>query len=357
MSERGEFVQFVGREGANLSALARRYGISRKTGYKWLRRVQAQGPEGLLDRSRRPHRSPTRTPEDVEALVCALRAEHPAWGGRKLHHVLRRERAAGVPAPSTITGILDRNGWLAPERHRQRAWQRFEEAWPNALWQMDFKGHFPTGRGRCHPFTVLDDHSRFNICLTACADERAETVRSELSRAFQRFGLPERMLMDNGAPWGSEAAHPHTKLTAWLIRHGVTVLHGRPYHPQTQGKEERFHRTLALEVLARRASWPSPPPCSRPSTPGALSTTCAGPTRRWTMHHPPRATSRARDRFPRGCRPSSTLRATRCGRSSKRAASPFAAASGWLVGRLSESRWPCGLVETACGRCTIAIRE
>ena len=257
VSERGEFVEFAGREAVNLSALARQYGISRKTGYKWLRRVRAHGLEGLRDRSRRPYLSPTRTPEDVEALVCALRAQHPAWGGRKLHHALRHEGVPRVPAPSTITGILDRHGLLSPEGRRPHAWQRFEEARPNALWQMDFKGHFPTDHGRCHPFTVLDDHSRFNICLTACPDERAETVRGELRGAFQRFGLPERMLMDNGAPWGSEAAHPHTKLTAWLIRHGVTVVHGRPYHPQTQGKEERFHRTLALEVLATRPYWPS----------------------------------------------------------------------------------------------------
>jgi transposase InsO family protein len=256
VSERSEFVTFASREGTVISALCRQYGVSRKTGYKWLHRLRGEGWEGLRDRSRRPHRSPRRTPAGVEALVCTLRTEHPAWGGRKLHHALRGDGVPHPPAASTITGILDRTGLLAAERRRQRAWQRFEEASPNGLWQMDFKGHFATGAGRCHPLTVLDDHSRFNLALVACPNERAETVQQHLTGAFQRYGLPLRMLMDNGSPWGSDATHPHTHLTAWLIRLGITVLHGRPYHPQTQGKEERFHRTLAAEVLARQPSWP-----------------------------------------------------------------------------------------------------
>jgi len=257
MSERNEFVAFASRENTSVSALCRRFGVSRKTGYKWLRRVQEQGWQGLVDRSRRPHRSPARTASEVEALVCELRSEHPAWGGRKLHHVLRREGTAQPPAPSTITDILRRHNLLSPERRTQRDWQRFEEPRPNALWQMDFKGYFPTSQGRCHALTALDDHSRFNVCLAACPDQRAETVQAQLTHACQRYGLPERLLMDNGSPWGSDAAHPHTRLTAWLIRLGVTVVHGRPYHPQTQGKEERFHRTLGVEVLARQTSWQS----------------------------------------------------------------------------------------------------
>jgi len=257
MSERSEFLNFVRRRGLTMSALCHRYGVSRKTGYKWLRRARESGPEGLADRSRRPHHSPARTPPAVEAVICSLRTEQPAWGGRKLHHLLQHEGFAYPPAPSTITGILRRNGLLTPGRRTQRDWQRFEEPYPNGLWQMDFKGHFAMSAGRCHPLTVLDDHSRFNLCLAACPNERAETVQDHLTGVMQRYGLPERLLMDNGSPWGSDAAHQHTWLTAWLIRLGVTVLHGRPYHPQTQGKEERFHRTLGLEVLARRPTWQS----------------------------------------------------------------------------------------------------
>src|SRR3989304_4179394 len=114
MSERSEFVSFATREGVNLSALCRQYGISRKTGYKWLRRLREQGCEGVIDRSRRPHRSPARTPAEVETLVCDLRSQHPVWGGRKLHHLLRRDGLARPPAPSTITHILNRNGLLSP---------------------------------------------------------------------------------------------------------------------------------------------------------------------------------------------------------------------------------------------------
>jgi len=255
MSERSEFVTRATEEDANLSALCRNFGISRKTGYKWLRRYRDAGPAGLADRSQRPWASPRRTTGELEARVCTLRKQHPAWGGRKLHHVLRREGVGTPPSPSTITGILSRNGLLDPERRLVRDLQRFEAPEPNALWQMDFKGPVHTEKQRCHPLTVLDDHSRFNVCLAACTNQRAETVQGQLIRTFEQVGLPERMLMDNGSPWGSDQAHPHTKLTAWLIRQGITVLHGRPFHPQTQGKEERFHRTLTAEVLSQRSSW------------------------------------------------------------------------------------------------------
>ena len=150
-----------------------------------------------------------------------------------------------------MTGILRRAGLLdGAAAPGQRPLQRFERAAPNELWQMDFKGHFPLlSRSRCHPLTVLDDHSRFSLVLKACADERGETVRSVLTSAFRRYGLPAAMLMDNGAPWGSDHDHPFTAFSLWLIRLGIRVAHGRAYHPQTQGKDERFHRTLKFEVL------------------------------------------------------------------------------------------------------------
>ncbi len=257
VSERTEFVTFSSQDELTMSALCRRFGISRKTGYKWLRRAREAGLASLGDRSRRPLHSPLRTEREVEAIICALRGEHPAWGGRKLHHLLRNDGFPGPPAPSTITGILRRNGLLTPERRVPRDWQRFEEPTPNGLWQMDFKGPFATAEGRCHALTVLDDHSRFNLCLTACSNQQGQTVQGHLTSVMQRYGLPNRLLMDNGSPWGSDAIHQHTGFTAWLIRLGVTVSHGRPYHPQTQGKEERFHRTLDVELLRRRAPWQS----------------------------------------------------------------------------------------------------
>jgi transposase InsO family protein len=252
VSLREEFVQLAMQTGSNKRELCRRFGIAPKTGYKWLARFAAQGAGGLQDRSRRPRRSPARTDAEVERRVLELRRESlNSWGGRKLAHLLQRQGGPAL-APSTVTGILRRAGLLGAQgAAASPRWQRFEHQAPNELWQMDFKGNFPMFQPplRCHPLTVLDDHSRFSLVLKACADERAETVRSLLTEAFRRYGLPAAMLMDNGPPWGSAGAQLCTAFSLWLIRLGIRVTHGRPYHPQTQGKDERFHRTLKFEVL------------------------------------------------------------------------------------------------------------
>ena len=196
--------------------------------------------------------------------VVALRREQPTWGGRKLRRRLQDLHHPGVPAASTCTAILRRAHLLAADGPKPTAWQRFERAQPNELWQMDFKGHFPTQAGpRCHPLTVLDDHSRFNVVLAACPDQTGTTVRASLTAAFGCYGLPEALLCDNGAPWGcAEPVCPYTTLTVWLLRLGVRVRHGRPYHPQTQGKEERFHRTLGSDLLDLH-SWSDLAHCAR----------------------------------------------------------------------------------------------
>lgn len=253
MSLREEFVVLASRETVNVRELCRRYNVSPQTGYKWLRRYRADPLARLVDASRRPHRSPARTTPAMEEVVLRVRTAHPAWGGRKIHARLVHLGHEGVPSPSTITAILHRHGLIDPAESAKRPhWQRFEHAVPNALWQMDFKGHFALERGRCHPLTILDDHSRFAVGLEACGDERGLTVRERLTGIFRRYGLPERIVVDNGAPWGSDAAHPHTPLTVWLMRQGIHITHGRPYHPQTQGKDERFHRTLHAELLQGR---------------------------------------------------------------------------------------------------------
>lgn len=252
MSSRQEFVQLAGQSGANLAQLCRRFGISRKTGHKLLKRYRAEGLIGLQDRSRRPHRSPTRTAAAVEQRVVQLR-QRMHWGGRKLRRRLLDLGFSAVPAASTISDIVRRHGLLeSSETDKHRAWQRFEHAEPNQLWQMDFKGHFATAHGRCHPLTVLDDHSRFCVSLSACANERASTVQHRLTASFRRYGLPERLLMDNGSPWGSAGQNTMTVFTVWLIRLGIRPCHGRPYHPQSQGKDERFHRSLQAELLRHR---------------------------------------------------------------------------------------------------------
>jgi len=177
-----------------------------------------------------------------------LRVQHPAWGARKL---ARRLEVLGhaMPAVSTVHAVLRRHGLIAPAASQAaQPWQRFEHPAPNDLWQMDFKGHVPMSRGRCHPLTVLDDHSRYALVLQACGEETRETVIGHLTTAFRRYGVPLRMTMDNGAPWGTDGAH-YTRLDLWLMRQGIRVGHSRPFHPQTQGKDERFHRTLKVEVL------------------------------------------------------------------------------------------------------------
>ncbi len=254
MEVREEFCRLALAEGSNRRELCRRWKISSATAYKWLDRYRAEGVSGLADRSRRPLRSPLRTSEDVEGRVLGVRFEHPAWGGRKIRRVLQNEGVDAVPSASTITEILRRHGRLdGPGTGEVRHWQRFEHAEPNDLWQMDFKGHFAMREGRCHPLTVLDDHSRYSLELGACGNERGETVRRRLEALFERYGLPRRILADNGSPWGTAGSEQqHTVLTVWLLDLGVGIVHGRAYHPQTQGKEERFHRTLMAEVVNGR---------------------------------------------------------------------------------------------------------
>lgn len=252
MDRKREFVGLALLEGVNRRELCRRYGISPTLGYRLLARYRAQGEAGLEERSRRPHVSPLTTPGPVEAAVLEARAAHPAWGGRKIAAVLRRQGLA-APSPSTVTDILHRHGVATGMfGGGQTAFVRFEHEQPNDLWQMDFKGHAPLahGPGRLHPLTVLDDHSRFVPVLEACADQRTDTVRACLTRAFRRYGLPWRMTMDNGPPWGSGAGEPFTPLGVWLMEQDIGVSHSRPYHPQTQGKDERFHRTLKAEILS-----------------------------------------------------------------------------------------------------------
>jgi transposase InsO family protein len=237
--------------GAKKRELCRRFGITPDTGYKWLDRYRVQGRAGLADRSRRPRRSPERTPAEIEAEVLRLRmTSNGAWGGRKIAAAMRRAGAPTVPAPSTITEILRRHGALEVRAAEHPGpWQRFERAAPNELWQMDFKGHFALPQGRCHPLTVLDDHSRYALGLEACADEQEPSVRARLTAIFRHYGLPFAMIMDNGPPWGEGRGAGYTVFAVWLIRLGVQVSHGRPFHPQTCGKDERFHRSLKAEVL------------------------------------------------------------------------------------------------------------
>lgn len=250
MSERLEFVTFATAEKTNIRHLCRLFGISPTTAYKWLQRYRSAGEDGLQDHSRRPHHSPGRTALEIEAAVIRLRHKYPAWGGRKLRQRGLTLGQAKMPSPSTITAILDRHQLLDPQQSaKHRAFQRFERAAPNELWQMDFKGDFKLPAGRCYPLTVLDDHSRFALAIQACAKPNRTITQAALTQVFRRYGLPDQITCDNGSPWGSGGRSHYTKLCVWLLRLGIRVSHSRPHHPQTQGKDERLHRSLIAEVL------------------------------------------------------------------------------------------------------------
>lgn len=255
MDARREFVRLAGLEGANRRELCRRFGIHPDTGYKWLRRFIGDAPD-LADRSRRPHSSPMRTAEAVEAAIVAIRDAHPAWGARKIACCLGRD-GVRAPAVSTVHAVLRRHGRILPPKGAGAADQRFEKEAANLLWQMDFKGWVRLANGeRCHPLTVIDDHSRFAPRLKACANQQGRTVQGHLQATFERYGLPEAMFVDNGGPWGGswgDASSRHwTRLRIWLLKLGVALIYSTPYHPQSRGKTERFHRTLSDELFALR---------------------------------------------------------------------------------------------------------
>lgn len=259
MMSKLQFVELALRSELPFSELCKRFNISRPTGYKLIKRYKEEGKSGLADRSRRPKTSPKRTNASIEEQIIELRQKHPCWGGRTLRHLLLAQGQKEIPSSSAITDILRRHGLLSPNRSKSNeALSRFEHEAPNDLWQVDFKGHVPLKeKGRCHPLTVLDDHSRYSIGLKACADECRETIQPHFIKLFEQYGLPFRINFDNGAPWGSahQRVYRYTEFSTWLIRLGIRVSFSRPHHPQTNGKVERFHRTLKEELLQFYTFW------------------------------------------------------------------------------------------------------
>lgn len=251
MSQKEDFIKKALAGGVPFNRLCRSFGISTVTGYKWLDRYKKKGLEGLEELSRAPRYSPNRTPRFIEEMVLKIREQHPAWGARKIKAYLERQSDISLPAPSTITEILKRHQKIDRlESLKRQAFSRFEHVAANKLWQMDFKGRFKLeNRQTCYPLTIIDDHSRFSLCIQSCANEQYLSTRKQVERVFGQYGLPEQINTDNGNPWGNQFCTRYTKFSIWLMRLGIKVSHSRPRHPQTNGKNERFHRTLKKEVL------------------------------------------------------------------------------------------------------------
>ena len=268
MDQRREFVRLAMQEGVNRRELCRRFGIHPDTGYKWLGRWQAD--QKLADRSRRPHSSPQRTDSAIEERILAVRDTHPAWGARKIAHCLKRAGQSS-PAVSTVHEILRRAGRINPPLGGAPASQRFEMPAPNLLWQMDFKGWVRLGNDtQCHPLTVVDDHSRYDLCLQACADQRGETVRDRLELTFRRYGLPEAFFVDNG-PLG-ETLRANVGPAS---RFGFSSSASRSFTavPTTRRAVAKTNASTVRSMprCSRCAAFATSPRPNRPSMPGAKS--------------------------------------------------------------------------------------
>ena len=247
--QRVRFVVSAKRGDKGMRALCEEFSISRPTGYEWLRRYTASGIAGVVEKSRRPRKSPTQTAPEIEDRVEELRRQRPDWGARKLQVLLARE---GVDLPViTVHRILLRRGLVREQDRFRTAEERFERGAPNQLWQMDFKS--PVGwDAPVGPLSVLDDHSRYAIALQGTWSTKAQPVKQRLIEAFESCGVPEEMLMDHGTPWWNmKAAAGWTWLTVWIMKQGIQMHFSGYRHPQTQGKVERFHGALSAAMQRR----------------------------------------------------------------------------------------------------------
>ena len=255
MEERARFVEEVLLRRESFASLCRKYGISRETGYNWLRRYQKTG--SVAEHSRVPRHCPHRTPTVVESLLVALRQEFPYWGPKKLVQLLRNEHGIQKPpAPSTAGDILKRHGLIAAPRARRRQsagrLRRHELLCPrqtNDVWSVDYKGWFRLGdRSICHPLTVSDIYSRYVLACRGYPRQCLENAKEAMNSIFAVYGLPRAIRVDNGTPFGSTGLAGLTQLSVWWIQLGILVDFIEPGKPEQNGCHERMHRTLKLEA-------------------------------------------------------------------------------------------------------------
>jgi transposase InsO family protein len=256
MDERLQFVRDAMRDRFTMSELCARYGVSRRIGYKWLARYDAEGRRGLVDRSRAPRHCPHKVATAIAELLVAERKAHPHWGARKLLKVLatHHPRVQGWPAASTAADLLARRG-LVQRRQRRRPHLhpgviRPTTVAPNDLWTADFKGQFRTGNGLyCYPLTIADQHTRFLLTCHGLLSTQTVTARPVFERAFREYGLPIAIRTDNGVPFATQAIHGLSYLNVWWMRLGILHQRIRPGCPQENGAHERMHRTLKRQAI------------------------------------------------------------------------------------------------------------
>lgn len=246
---REEFVKRVILQQETKTSLCREYGISRPTGDKWLKRYL--NGENLSDRSRAPFKTANKTSPDIERIILDYRETHPAIGAVKIRRILQNKGYENIPSASTVNAILKRNGCISIEASKAATPnRRFVKDFPNDMWQADFKGNFLLkNQCRCYPLNVIDDHSRMSLCSKALTSESFESVFPVFLNLFKEYGLPFSLLCDNGNPWGTSQNRGFTNFEVRLMEIGVLVMHGRAFHPQTQGKEESFNRSMTRELL------------------------------------------------------------------------------------------------------------
>lgn len=255
MDQRLQFVADAHRALSDMTTLCARYGISRKTGYKWLARYAAEGPSGLRERSHAPHHCPHRIAPELAELLCATRRAHPTWGPAKLVQYLapRHPDLKDWPAVSTVADLLKRHALVRPRRRRRPIVHPgvvpIHTTAPNDLWTTDFKGHFRTRDGiYCYPLTIADQHTRFLLGVQGLLSTRAMGARRVFERVFREYGLPAAIRTDNGVPFANTGLHGLTQLSVWWLRLGVQHQRIQPASPQQNGAHERMHRTLKAEA-------------------------------------------------------------------------------------------------------------
>jgi putative transposase len=257
MDQRTQFVADAQRGLYSMRELCARFGVSRKTGYKWLARYTAEGPAGLRERSHAPHRCPHRIDEALAALLCATRRAHPTWGPAKLLQYLVPRHAErdgeAWPAVSTVADLLARHGLVQKRRRRRPVTHPgvvpIHTTAPNDLWTADFKGHFRTRDGvYCYPLTIADQHTRFLVAVQGLRCTKGAGVRRVFERAFREYGLPAAIRTDNGVPFATTGIHGLSQLNVWWMRLGIQHQRIRPASPQENGAHERMHKTLKAEA-------------------------------------------------------------------------------------------------------------